>query len=325
METLDRPLRFERIFLEKVWGGRALERAPGIELPPEKPIGETWEVVDRSDHNSAVATGPLAGRSLGSLMEEAPGALLGSAPANAHGRFPLLLKYLDARLALSVQVHPDDAAAERIGGGAEGKTEAWYVLEAEPGAKLYCGLKPEVTREEFARHAASSAVLEMLQTHEVRVGDALLVPGGTVHAIGEGLTLVEVQQNSDTTYRIWDWDRVGLDGKPRDTHVEAALEAVAFGREPVIPVHSGASSRECLLASDYFTMESSSLGSGASANAAAEGAFWMGVLVAGSARLEGPHGTLELRPGDSWLVPAETRELSLTAHEEVRFLRLGPA
>jgi len=225
------PVRFERHPLEKVWGGRTLEQCLGIELPPGK-IGETWEVVDREGENSLVATGGLAGLSLRELMKRHGEDLLGKVPPAKEGRFPWLVKYIDAADNLSVQVHPDDASCTRIP-GAEAKTEAWVVLDAKPGSRLYAGLRPDVTAAEFERVADGPEVLETLLTWEVRAGDCLLVPGGTVHAIGAGITILEVQQNSDTTYRLWDWGRAG-----RETHVAQALRCIRFGdpeRGPIRP------------------------------------------------------------------------------------------
>ncbi|MBI1381735.1 MAG: mannose-6-phosphate isomerase [Planctomycetaceae bacterium] len=236
MSALLEPLRFERIFLEKVWGGRNLERCLGLDLPPEVPVGETWEIVDRADHVSRVAVGPHAGRTLDELMRAHRADLLGKAPATADGRFPLLVKYLDAKQPLSVQVHPDDRNAARIGRGAEGKTEAWYFLDAEPGGSVWCGLAPGVDRQKLASAVGTGVLLELLTHHPVVPGTSLTVPGGTVHAIGAGVTLLEVQQNSDTTYRLYDWDRPGLDGTPRAMHLEEGLAAAQFGAMPLPPV-----------------------------------------------------------------------------------------
>jgi mannose-6-phosphate isomerase len=238
MTTLDVPLRFHRLEIEKPWGGRALERCPGLALASPGPVGETWEIVDRPGEEVRVAGGPFEGRTLGELVREHRAELLGKASPTPHGRFPLLVKYLDARENLSVQVHPDEEGAIRIG-DAEPKTEAWYFLAVEPDARIYAGLRPETTPGAFERAAASRAVLAHLETWQVAAGQCLLVPGGTVHAIGAGVTLLEVQQNSDTTYRLWDWDRVGADGRARETHLAQALEATHYDlprRAPVDPV-----------------------------------------------------------------------------------------
>ena len=302
------PLRFQRHFLEKVWGGRALERRPGFSLPDDVPIGETWEVVDRAKENSVVAEGGPEGVTLRELMESHGDDLLGKAPSTPDGRFPLLVKYLDASDNLSVQVHPDEAMAAQIGGGAEAKTEAWYVVDCEPGGVLYAGLKPEVTAEEFGRVADSPGVLDLLNRWEVRPGDCMLVPGGTVHAIGKGVTILEVQQNSDTTYRIWDWGRMGLDGTPRETHVPQALRSTAFGappRGPVRPVwlEEGTVKKAPLARSNFFGMNA--LRVRGESRLSTGGQFQMYAVVGGRGSLRTKDSPRRmLSAGDVWLVPA---------------------
>jgi mannose-6-phosphate isomerase len=310
VSKLTEPLRFERRVLEKVWGGRALAQRPGFALPPDIPVGETWEVVDRADENSVVAEGSFAGRDLHSLMRDFEHDLLGQAPAARNGRFPLLVKYLDASDNLSVQVHPDDEGATRLGliGGAEAKTEAWYIVDVAPGGVLYAGLKPDVRRAEFARIADGPGVLDALLKWDVRPGDCLLVPGGTVHAIGAGVTILEVQQNSDTTYRLWDWGRVGLDGQPRETHVEKALECIRFGdpaRAPVSPEWT--SKRDGLqlahlARSDHFAMNA--LRIDAQVRLASDSGYRILALIQGTAVLSTAAGEWRMNQGDVWLIPA---------------------
>lgn len=322
------PLRFERHFVAKIWGGRALEERPGIALPPDVAVGETWEIVDRANENSVVAEGTHRGRTLRELMEELGAEILGIAPAARDGRFPLLVKYIDASHDLSVQVHPDEASAARIGGGAEAKTEGWYVVGAAEGGALYCGLRPDVQAEEFARIAAGPGVVDVLARWAVRSGDCLLVPGGTVHAIGAGVTILEVQQNSDTTYRIYDWGRVGRDGRPRPTHVEEALSCVRFGepeRPPSRPVWSTPAAglrTATLAATQLFHMEALAV-SGAS-RLDAEGSFSVYAVVEGSGRLsvEGDGREWSLSTGDVWLVPAVCGYHRVTPDgDEVRLVR----
>lgn len=325
--TLDRPLRFERIFLTKVWGGRALATTPGIELPADlpadEPIGETWELVDRIDENSVVAGGPHAGHSLRELMEQHGEELLGAAPATPEGRFPLLVKYIDASDVLSVQVHPDDASAQRLGGGLEGKSEAWYVLATEPGAALYAGLKPGVDRAAFEATAGGQGIVECLERWEVSAGDAISIPGGTVHAIGAGVTLLEVQQNSDSTLRVYDWGRVGLDGKPRETHFEAAADVAAFGAPAPKPFRGdlgpwrGPSLRAELLRSPYFAMDrlairgTTPLDPGSGDGPPARFQIYVVLKGAGALTLSGSPERFELSAGDTWLVPAAVRGLGV--------------
>jgi len=305
--TLNRPLRFRREFLEKVWGGGRLGRVLGIELPSET-VGETWELADRDDVDSALEpadSGDAESRTLGGLVRTARAELLGSAAATPAGRFPLLVKYIDARAALSVQVHPDDAAAARVGGGAEGKTEAWYVLAAEPDAVVYCGLRPDVDAAAFERAArAGRDVVPLLVSWNVRAGDCLLVPGGTVHAIGGGVTLLEVQQNSDTTYRIYDW------GRPRPIHVDEALASIAFGRPPAPPAvaswsEAGDGLRVAELARcDHFALRLLEVGEDVAL--ATDGRFRIYVAVdgAGTIATAASERPLPVRRGDTWLVPA---------------------
>jgi mannose-6-phosphate isomerase len=306
MTTRLGPLRFERRFLEKVWGGRSLERRPGIALPAGKQVGETWELVDRERENSVVAEGPLQGRTLAELMGELSPPILGTAPAGKDGRFPLLVKYIDASDNLSVQVHPDDEGARRIGAGAQGKTEAWYVVDARPGALLYAGLKEGVRAEEFARVADRGEVVDLLQRWDVAAGDCLLVPGGTVHAIGAGVTILEVQQNSDTTYRLYDWGRAG-----RETHVELARRCVGFDlpeRPPIRPMWEQAAQglrRAPLARSRHFGVNALELSQAQRLSTGGQFQIYAVVQGAGALEVRSITTTVRLRSGDVWLVPAE--------------------
>lgn len=320
---LDRPLRFERIFLEKVWGGRALASSPeqgglGLDLPEGMQVGETWELVDREDANSIVVTadwaGPFAGRRLDELMASHREDLLGRVPATPDGRFPLLVKYIDAAAHLSVQVHPDDVRAEGRDGW-EAKTEAWLILGATDGGLIYHGFAEGVDHAGFAEACHTGEALDhLLRSHAPRRGECYFVPGGTVHAIGAGVTLIEVQQNSDTTFRVNDWGRVGLDGLPRELHVEAALECLDFGPspEPVLPPADLARAPHELAACPAFRMGSVVVEPGAPLvgdtrnplDPAALGEPVVLAAVRGAGRLVTEAGTLELTTGDVWLLPA---------------------
>jgi mannose-6-phosphate isomerase len=218
------PLMFQPRFKERIWGGRSLETLYGKRLPPELLIGESWEIADRPGDESVVANGPLAGRTLRTLMGEHGPDILGAAAAADDGRFPLLCKILDARERLSLQVHPP-AYASHLG---DPKTEMWYIAAAEPGAELFVGLKAGVTRKAFEEAVAHGTVAECFHRVAVTAGDAMFLPSGRVHAIGAGLVIFEIQQNSDTTFRVHDWNRVGLDGKPRQLHVEESLASIDF-------------------------------------------------------------------------------------------------
>ena len=217
------PLTFQPLFKERVWGGRNLERLYQKPLPPDVPIGESWEISDRPEGVSVIANGPLAGHDLRWLMEHHRADLLGSETSE---RFPLLIKILDAQEKLSLQVHPPAAVAAQLGG--EPKTEMWYIAHTEPDARLYAGLKKGVTRAEFERKLQEGSVADCFHTLSVQAGDALFLPSGRVHGIGAGNVIFEIQQNSDTTYRVFDWNRTGLDGKPRELHIAPSLASIDF-------------------------------------------------------------------------------------------------
>ncbi len=232
------PVVFAPIYQERVWGGRSLETVFGRQLP-DGPVGEAWQLVDRPEAQSVVTGGPYDGRTLASLWaDERP--LFGNRAAGLAGRFPLLVKLLDARDSLSVQVHPPAHLAEQLGG--EAKTEMWFVAAAQPDAFVLAGVREGVTRERFAEAQLAGEDLSwLLHRQPVGVGDALMVPSGRVHALGAGCLVVEVQQNSDTTYRVYDWDRAGVDGHPRRLHVEQSLRCIDFADvEPsLIPGEQG--------------------------------------------------------------------------------------
>lgn len=222
--TAMHPLLFTPLYRRYLWGGRGFATLFGRDLPAGDDYAESWEVVDRPSDRSIVAVGPLAGRTLGELVTTAARELLGrhaGIPA-----FPLLFKFLDARSDLSVQVHPDDARAARLSPPDKGKTEAWYVIDAAPGARLWAGLRPGTDRRRLAEALAAGRCEEVLHVVEPKRGDCIFIPAGTIHAIGAGLLVAEIQQSSDVTYRLHDWNRVGPDGHPRALHIEAGLEAV---------------------------------------------------------------------------------------------------
>ena len=212
MSRITYPMKLAPRYLAKPWGGRRIADLFGRELPGKEPIGESWELYDRPDGSSEIANGDLAGQNIGGLR-------------GPH-TIPVLTKIIDARDTLSVQVHPDDDAATELGG--EAKTEAWYILDVEPGAKIYKGLREGVSAPDLLKALDSGSVPDLLESFTPQPGDVVFLPPGTVHAIGAGLVLFEVQENSDTTYRLFDWNRPGLDGKPRDLHVKEAIRSTDF-------------------------------------------------------------------------------------------------
>jgi mannose-6-phosphate isomerase len=220
------PFTFKPIFKERVWGGRELARLYGKPLPPGAVIGESWEISDRPGDVSVIANGPLAGKDLHWLMENHARELIGAARPAGENRFPLLIKILDAQEKLSLQVHPPAGRAAELKG--EPKTEMWFIADAAPGAELFAGLKQGVTRAQFEEKISDGSVAECFHRVPVRAGDTMFLPSGRVHAIGSGLVIFEIQQNSDTTYRVFDWNRAGLDGKLRELHVALSLASIDF-------------------------------------------------------------------------------------------------
>ena len=246
LPALDQPLTFVPLYMARVWGGRRLADELGRELPSDTPIGESWELVDREDAQSIVAEGPLKGTSLHELWESHRAEIFGEA-APATPRFPLLGKLLDAKDTLSVQVHPPAHIAPQLNG--EPKTEMWYLLGATEGAMLYAGFRKGMTRETFERAVVEGTVKDTLHGVSVTKHDAMFIPSGRCHAIGAGCLIIEIQQNSDTTYRVYDWDRLGLDGQPRQMHIDESLISTDFDdHEPEL---AGAKGEE-LVSCEHF-------------------------------------------------------------------------
>lgn len=228
------PLKFQPLFKRYLWGGRRLGTVLGKPIGPGGDFAESWEVADHDQGQSVVANGPLEGKTLGRLVARRGHELLGRhAPLP---RFPLIFKYLDASQNLSVQVHPADAAAARLDPPDLGKTEAWLVLDAHPGSRIYAGLKYGFDRASLEREVRNGRTELCLHSFEPRVGDCILIPAGTVHALGAGLLIAEIQQASDTTYRLFDWDRTDASGQPRQLHVEQALDAIDYRAALVRPL-----------------------------------------------------------------------------------------
>ena len=219
------PIFFKPIYMERVWGGRGLEDKLGRTLPPDQVIGESWELVDRPEAQSVVESGAFEGMTIRELLEASSGTVMGPT-YDAAKPFPILVKWLDCQEKLSLQVHPPYRVAEQLGG--EPKTENWYIADVDEGAELMVGLKEGVTREAFEEALKSSELEPLVHKATVSAGDSIFVWSGRIHAIGGGNFILEIQQNSDTTYRVYDWGRVGLDGKPRDLHVDQSMESIAF-------------------------------------------------------------------------------------------------
>ncbi len=290
------PLKLQPIYKETIWGGQNLARLFGRPLPADKKIGESWELADLPEGVSTVANGPLAGQSLTDVTRQLGAQLLGPASAMPDGRFPLLLKYLDANEILSLQVHPDSEAAARIGGAAALKTEGWYIVESR-GGFIYHGVRAGVTADRFRRAIETDQVAMLVNRCDVFNGEFHWLPAGTVHALGTGVVVAEVQTPSDTTYRVTDW------GRGRQIHVERSMQCIHFdsGKEPVPGARDN-----ILVATEFFSVENIT---GSAAAPAGAGRCHAIMYLRGGGPLEIRHGgavepAVILSPGDTALVPA---------------------
>lgn len=227
------PLKFDNLFKERIWGGRNLQTYLDKPLPPgDDPIGESWEISDHRSDSSVVANGVYKGRNLSQLREAFGADLVGQHGLElGRNQVPLLIKFLDAQDVLSVQVHPDDDYANKNENGELGKTEMWYIIRAEPGAKIISGLKTGTTRESLQQAIDENRIEETLQEIEVKTGEVYFTPAGQVHAIGPGNLICEVQQNSDVTYRLYDWNRKDANGQSRELHIQKSLDVINYGSE----------------------------------------------------------------------------------------------
>jgi len=303
------PLRFTPFLRPMVWGGQKLADALGKSLPATGSYGESWEVSDHELHRSVVAEGAWAGRSLRQLMQEERPGLLGAA-AEKHRTFPWLVKFLDCCDWLSVQVHPDEEAVRRLRPGEGSKTEAWFVLDAAPGSRIYAGLLPGVDEKRLRDALAAVTVADCLHQFTPRPGDCLFLPAGTVHAVGGGVLMAEVQQTSDATFRLFDWNRRDAQGKSRTLHIEESLASIHWNQGPVTPVKAagfadvqpGKGRRQTLVRSPYFVLEYEQT----------NGSFGCGgverlqllLVLQGRGKIAAVGGEHRMAPGQAWVLPA---------------------
>jgi mannose-6-phosphate isomerase len=305
------PLRFHPILRRYLWGGQRLGTVLGKPVGQDARCAESWEVCDRPADQSVVVAGPLAGSALGDLVRQHGPALLGR--HHPQPRFPLLFKFLDAREHLSIQVHPDDAGAARLDPPDLGKTEAWVVLAAEPGALIYAGLKRGTDRALLARELNRGTSELCLCKYEPRPGDCVFLPAGTPHAIGAGLLVAEIQQASDTTFRLHDWGRVGPDGQPRALHIEQGLDAIDFDRQIPLPLPPQSTEQphvERLVACEKFVLERRTL----SADDAIGGddRCHIVAVLSGTVRVAGDPAEGPLPEGGTVLLPAACGAVTLS-------------
>lgn len=297
--SFDEPIQFEPLFMERIWGGRELERFHK-QLPPDSLIGESWEIVDRPEAQSVVKAGPFEGKSLHELWRRHRELVFGDVSDSP--RFPILIKLLDANQRLSVQVHPTAEMAQVLSG--EPKTEMWVFMDTYGDGDIFAGLKKGVTKEQFSRALIQGTVADLIHRIVAKPGDAFFIPSGRIHAIGAGNVIVEVQQNSDTTYRVFDWNRLGLDGKPRPLHIEESLQCIDFNDyEPSMIVRKDDVVADC----DYFHVEEWKLEE--AREAVPEGRFAIFACLSGEVRC----GSTVFQAGDFFLVPAAMKHRVLVS------------
>ena len=301
------PFLFQPNLHEVVWGGNRLCPYKGL-ADSSEPIGESWEVSAVPSSPSVIANGEYAGRNLIAVISEAPEDILGQAVnEHYHGQLPLLVKFIDARRDLSIQVHPNDEMAQREH-GKMGKSEMWYIIDAKPGSYLYAGFKQEITPEAYKQHVADGTITDVLARHEVKTGDVFYLPAGRVHAIGAGILLAEVQQSSDVTYRIFDYNRPGMDGKPRELHTELAAQALDYHVESEYrTIYDENINRANLIVdSPYFSVRVTETAETFHRNLLKYDSFVITMCIEGDChiRLRATGEELLLREGNSVLIPA---------------------
>ncbi|MGD2110016.1 MAG: mannose-6-phosphate isomerase [Phycisphaerae bacterium] len=322
------PLIFEPILKPKIWGGRNLARVLNKQLPPDDATGESWEAADLEDDQSVVKSGPARGRTLGQLVAEWGTHLVGRAPL-FEGRFPLLIKFLDATQTLSVQVHPDEAMAHRLGGRVRVKNEAWYVVNAEPSGFIYRGLRSGVDAPALVDAIQRKQVETVLERIPARKGHCFYLPSGTLHALGAGVLVAEVQTPSDVTYRVYDWDRVDPStGKPRDLHLEQALQCISFDTSPIAGertehVASVWASVTSLVRCPSFTIERVRMSEGVDQQIPhQELVVWMVLEGRGTITCAGEAAPVDFAAGDTVVIPAAIRDGRVQTHEDCMWLEV---
>lgn len=321
---IDTPLRFTPILVPKVWGGRRLAGL-GKNLPPDVTIGESWELADLPGHGpcSVVAEGPLAGTTLRALLDTHQSDIMGTVPLNAQGRFPLLIKFLDASDNLSVQVHPDQHWADTHP-GAHLKSEAWVVMDATPGSRIWAGVQPGTTAESMRAALDTDTLTNVLQSRPARIGSCHDLPSGTCHALGKGVLVAEVQTTSDTTFRLWDWGRTG-----RTMHVTESLACIDFATPPpaevIAPLVSASGVTETILAeTPWFSMRRIDTASASTWNVPDTAGPRIAMCIRGQARITAHSDTTTLDCGNTVLLPAAMQEAEIECDAQTAVVLAEP-
>jgi len=292
------PLKFKPIYKQRIWGGQKLRKVFGKDIPIGEKIGESWEIADLPEDKSIITNGELAGQTLGWAIEKYPKEIMRN--EDFSGPFPLLIKFLDARDVLSVQVHPDAETCRRLGKG-EPKTECWYIVSTEPGAVIYKGLKKGVTKEKFAEAIKKGTAAQTLAKVPVKAGECYFLSAGTVHSIGAGILIAEIQTPSDTTYRVFDWSRVDDSGKARELHITEALESIHFDvADDNPPVTTAGRLADC----EYFKVDKANQAGGSEAILSA-GEMKIIIIISGGGTISAGEGKIvEFKTGETLLIPA---------------------
>lgn len=317
------PLKFNNIFKSVVWGGEKIAPFKGV-TTEQRNIGESWELSGVKGNESVVSDGELAGKTITELAQSYKGALLGQKVYEKTGaEFPLLIKFIDARDDLSIQVHPDDELAAKRHNGSKGKTEMWYVVQADENAHLMSGLTKEITPEEYASKVNDNTVTDVLHDYKVKAGDVFFLPAGRIHSIGSGCFIAEIQQTSDITYRIYDFGRKGLDGKPRELHTELSKAAIDYN---VLPDYKTAYTEKWnkeneLVSCSYFTTSLYDLDMPVTKDVKSLDSFLIVICIAGKGILtDSEHHTVILKQGETVLIPACTGSVTFRPESRLKLL-----
>lgn len=316
------PLKFEPILKTIVWGGEKIAPYKGIETE-QKHIGESWELSGVAGNESVVADGPLKGKTIAQLVKEYKADLVGKhVYENTGDEFPLLIKFIDALSDLSIQVHPNDELAAKRHNGSKGKTEMWYVVDAEPGAHLLSGLTEKITPEQYAAKVADGTITDVLARYEVHPGDVFFLPAGRIHAICGGCFIAEIQQTSNITYRIYDYGRLGLDGKPREVHTELAKDAIDYTVYPDYRTHYEPRQNEEqeVVSCKYFTTSIYDLTLPYAKDLSEIDSFLVVMCLTGSGAIEVDGEEVPVHQGETVLIPATADDICFVPDGSIKVL-----
>lgn len=327
------PVKFKPWLKTMVWGGEKIAPYKGISIQ-DKNIGESWELSGVEGYLSVATNGPFTGKTIKELIKEYKGRLVGEKVYAENGeQFPLLIKFIDARNDLSIQVHPDDAMAERkYGKGAKGKTEMWYVIDAEPGAFLLSGLSKEISQDEYVSLVNENKITDVLAKHSINAGDVFFLPAGRIHAIGAGAFIAEIQQTSDITYRIYDYGRLGLDGKPRELHTELAKEAIDYKVYPDYKTNykEKKDAENEVVSCPFFTTSIFDLDKATEKDLSGLDSFVVVVCISGSGKIIDyepsdcgcsiKEETVTIKQGETILIPASSKKIAFIPDKAMKVI-----